>query len=119
MRVYIAGYLDHCIIRKVGDAAVVDHVEVTAVEPSGFEQLNDVAAVLLRTLLGHLSHGRLLETVRKIGLKPVASFGAYAQITACLAVDPKPQIDLVVESHQHVYVATAHFIQHLHPFAPE
>ena len=86
--VHKAGHFDNAVVGQVGDAAVVDHVEVAAVHTAGLDGLNDVAAVFLTALVHGVNLRRLLEPVGKVGFKPVAALGAHAQVSAGFTVDP-------------------------------
>ena len=76
---------------------LVRQIKVAAVDPTCFQRFNNVGAMLFAALVG-ADHGRLLfEPVGEIGLEPVAPFGADAQITTRLTVDPTGEIDPVVD----------------------
>ena len=57
--VHVAGNFYHALIGQVGDGAVVHHIEVTPIYPSGLQTFNDIAAVFLGTLFRNILFCRL------------------------------------------------------------
>ena len=46
----VTGNFDDAAVRQIGDVAVVDDVEMSAINPPGFERFDDVGAVFLTAL---------------------------------------------------------------------
>ena len=95
--IHEAGNFHDAVVGQVGNAAVVDNVEVTAVDTAGLHGFDDPAAVFLTALGRIVNSGGFLQPVGEVSLKPGPALSADPQIAAGLTVDPAAQIDPAVD----------------------
>ena len=91
----VAGNFHDGVRRQVRYRASVNDVEMTTIYFSRFEGFDDIRAVLLASFCAIKRERLFFHPVREIGLEPVPSFGANAQIAPGFSIDPDIGVDPV------------------------